>query len=76
LNVAIVALLSAYITWSLTYAGISGLDGQIETLVKQAETSSDAYFLGLVSGILFNVKRTSEAEALADKVKFCLSVFS
>ena len=51
---------NAYIVWSLVNAGESGLDTEIEALVKRANDvndpfSRDPYYLGLVTATLFKV---------------------
>jgi hypothetical protein len=52
---------NAYIVWSLVAAGETGLDKEVDALVKLAKEdpvySSDPYFLGLVSATLFEVPR-------------------
>lgn len=40
----------------------------IDALIVQAKASKDPYFIGLVAGILYNVKRNDEAATFADQV--------
>lgn len=67
---------SAYIVWSLTlHMHDEGqLKPQIDALVAQAQNRDDAYFLGVVAGILHNVNRPKEADKLVQKVCACASL--
>lgn len=64
---------AAYIVWTLTSAGETGLDTEITALINQAEASissnsQDAYFLGLLASSLYNLGRTSEAGKYASAI--------
>ncbi len=54
-----------YIVWSLVMAGDRSVDKEIEALVvqsKEGEYSKDAYFIGLLSATLFEVRITVAEE--------------
>ncbi|CDW79846.1 a-macroglobulin complement component [Stylonychia lemnae] len=61
----------AYIVWALTSAGETNLTAEITYLISLADKSItsksiDAYFLGLLSSSLYNLKRNEEAQKYAD----------
>jgi len=59
---------NAYIVWSLTEAGESGLNQEVDHLLSQCKDAKDTYFLGLVAGSLFNVGRSSDAIEIGKKL--------
>jgi hypothetical protein len=58
----------AYITWALTYAGVTGLEAEVESLQARAEASLDAYVLALAAGSLFNIGRETAGERLLTRL--------
>ena len=62
----------AYIVWALTSVGETGLDAEIDQLVKLAEThekyQKDSYFIGLVTAILYNVDKKVDAKKFGTKL--------
>lgn len=58
----------AYIVWSLTEAGETGLETEINALAKQAMDLDDPYFMGLVALSLYNVKRDADAAKLLQRM--------
>eukprot|EP01080_Neovahlkampfia_damariscottae_P007632 gene7632-11954_t len=59
---------NAYIVWSLTEAGETGLDLEIDSIYKDALTKKDAYLWGLSAASLFTTKKEKEANELAKKI--------
>ena len=59
---------NAYIVWSLTEAGQKGLEKEVDALARQAATSKDPYFIGLVAGSLHNVGRLEDSRSLASRL--------
>ena len=59
----------AYILWVLTTIGdVSGLDKQIEKVVKHAKASGDSYEIALSAMVLLNVGREKDAKSLLDSL--------
>ena len=58
--------------WSVLIASALVKDCRLSLQVEKAKTRDDAYFLGLVAGILYNVKRGSEAAPIANKASATL----
>ncbi|GAQ82063.1 alpha-2-macroglobulin [Klebsormidium nitens] len=57
---------NAYIVWSLTCANMGdSLEPQIASLVEQAATNKDPYFVAMVADTLYKVGRKDEAGQLA-----------
>ena len=59
---------NAYIVWSLTEAGETGLELEIDAIYKDALKKKDAYLWGLSSASLFTTKKVKEANELAKKI--------
>jgi len=61
---------NAYIVYSLTEAGYSGIEKEIEAAVKSAEEIKDPYIIALVANTLLNIKDEKRANSfLSDLMK-------
>ncbi|CDW78538.1 a-macroglobulin complement component [Stylonychia lemnae] len=63
-----VNITSAYLTWVLSGLGYKKLDLELRSLLNQTHFTDDSYFLALVSGAAFNLKRLSEAIELSKRI--------
>jgi hypothetical protein len=60
---------NAYIVWALTESGKDDdVEKELTALTKQAQSSSDAYFLALVANSLYNRGKNDDGQALLKKL--------
>ncbi len=62
------ATMSAYITWALTEGNIEGMDKEVEAAYKTAMKTQNAYQMGLVANILYNINDKKRADAVLKKL--------
>ncbi|WP_166819670.1 MG2 domain-containing protein [Thalassoroseus pseudoceratinae] len=58
----------AYITWALLSSGMTGLDKEVDTVGKDAQTNDNSYVVALAANVLVLADQKSAAQELLDKL--------